>query len=69
MYVYYAGKDDGLDQELVILYCGPNANINITGWQRTNNRKWCGACHMLEALSASTLTLLMGPHKTAEFLS
>lgn len=21
-----------LDHELVILYCGPNANINITGW-------------------------------------
>lgn len=27
------GKDHGLDQELVILYSGPNANINITGWQ------------------------------------
>jgi hypothetical protein len=31
-----------LDHELVILYCGPIDNINITGWQEqiTENGMW-----------------------------
>lgn len=38
----YVAKYHGLDDELVILYCGPICNINITGRQEqiTENGMW-----------------------------
>lgn len=57
-----------LDHKLVILYCGPIDNINITGWQEqiTENGMW-GNVTCNWHCQLQSLTISMDPHK--KFLS